>query len=87
MISAWTKNLQTVEEVDRFTSSVIGSKVVLDRLKEILLEMQTDADTMERNAKIYEIPNWDYRQAHFNGFRDCLNKIKLIITLDPKDVK
>lgn len=82
MITKWTDNLKTDEEKARFKNSVLGSKAVLERLDDILNEMKEDSDNKERNTKTYEIPNWDYRQAHINGFMDCLHKVRFIINLD-----
>lgn len=82
MISAWTKHLKTEEEKVRFKSSVLGSKIVLERLQEIIKEVEDDLDKTELNTKIYDIPNWDYRQADMNGFRRALKTIDKIITLD-----
>lgn len=85
MITAWTKHLKTEEEKERFRNSVLGSKQVLKRLQEILKEVEGDLDNSELNTKIYDIPNWSYRQADMNGFRRCLKTIQKIITLDQKD--
>lgn len=82
MISAWTKHLQTEDEKTRFKNSVLGSKIVLDRLKDMIKEMGDDVDIKERNTETYNIPNWDYRQAHLNGFKDCLNKLNKVVTID-----
>jgi len=82
LISAWTKHLKDDEEKQRFRNSVSGSKVVLDRLQEILNELQDEQDRIERDSRIYDSPNWDYKIAHLNGFRDCLNKVSKIINLD-----
>ena len=84
MISAWTKHLPE-EEKERFRSAVLGSKVVLNRLKDLCKEIEDEQNTIESNPKIYDIPNWDYRQAHLNGFRECLRKINKIINLDQED--
>ncbi len=81
MISAWTKHLKE-EEKERFRNSVLGSKVVLDRLQEILKEMEDDQNRIERDSRIYDTPNWDYKIAHLNGFRDCLTKVSKLINLD-----
>jgi hypothetical protein len=82
MISEWHQHLKTEEEKARFKNSVLGSKVVLDRLDEILLKIKDDTERLERNTDTYSIPNWDYRQAHVNGFMDCLHKVRKIINLD-----
>jgi predicted FMN-binding regulatory protein PaiB len=34
---------------------------------------------------VYALPNWDYRQAHYNGYVDCLKHIQFLINLDHKD--
>lgn len=84
MISAWTKHLPK-EEQEQFKNEVLGSKTVLKRLQVLLKELEDDLNSKETNVKTYDLPNWDYRQAHLNGFRDCLNKLNLILTLDPKE--
>jgi len=83
MISAWTKHLPE-EDKERFKSSVLGSKIVLQRLQTLLDEMKEDAEATELNPKIYDIPNWDYRQADTNGFKRALKLVSKIINLDPE---
>lgn len=82
MISAWTRHLKEGDEKERFKNSVLGSKIVLERLNVILKELEDEQARIERNTQIYESPNWAFKQAHLNGFSDCLNKVKKIITLD-----
>lgn len=85
MISKWTSHCKTQEEKQAFQNRVLGSKEVLDRLQTIVKEMCDEQDSIERNPKLYELPNWDYRQAHLNGFKDCLNKINKILNLDQQE--
>ncbi len=85
MISAWTRHLKTEEEKERFKQAVLGSKTVLTRLQELMNEMKDDAERTELDTRIYDIPNWDYRQADMNGYRRCLKQITKIINLDQKD--
>lgn len=87
MISAWTKHLKTEEEKARFKNAVTASKSVLDRLQEIVKEMEDDQNRIERDIRIYDTPGWDYRIAHLNGFRDAMNKVSKIINLDQQDKK
>jgi hypothetical protein len=82
VITAWTKHCKTEEEKERLKNSVLGSKIVLDRLNIIINEMKEDADQTELNTKIYDIPNWDYRQADTNGFKRALKLVSKIISLD-----
>jgi len=85
MISAWTKHISDEQEKQQFKNSVLGSKTVLSRLQALLNEMKEDADGIELNTKIYDIPNWDYRQADMNGYKRCLKQISKIINLDHED--
>jgi len=82
MITAWTKNLKTDEEKERFKNSILGSKIVLRRLQELLNEVEDDLDKTELSTDIYDKPNWDYRQADMNGFRRALKTVRKIITID-----
>lgn len=86
MISAWTKHLKE-EDKDNFKKQVLSSKAVLGRLGVLLQELEGDLIQTELDTRIYDIPNWDYRQAHTNGFRDCLRKINKLINLDQKETK
>lgn len=82
MISKWTSHLKDPESKQRFESSVLGAKEVLRRQNTILDEMITELNSAETSPKNYEIPNWDYRQAHNNGFRQCLMVMKKLINIE-----
>lgn len=85
MISAWTKHLKDPAEQDRFQNSVLGSKVVLDRLIDILEEAKVSIEDKEISSKVYDSPNWAYRQAHVNGFKSCLAVINKLINVQSSD--
>jgi hypothetical protein len=87
MYSKWTSHLKTPEEKEQFKNSVLGSKRVLQRLQEVLDEMETEVMKAEINPKTYEIPNWANRQAHNNGYRQCLFLVKKLIDLDQQETK
>lgn len=82
MISAWTRHLHTEQEKELFKNQVLGSKLVLRRLQELLKEIEDDLDKTELNTKIYDIPNWDYRQADTNGSRRTLRTIRKLLDFD-----
>lgn len=82
MISTWTKHLSTEDEKARFKNSVLSSKLVLERLQELIKEVETEVDYAELSTKQYAVPNWDYMQADRNGFRRALKTINRIITID-----
>jgi hypothetical protein len=87
MISAWTKHLKTEEEKERFRNSVLGSKTVLLRLQELINEMKEDVERTELDTRIYDMPNWDYRNADTTGYKRCLKQISKLINLDQQDKK
>lgn len=82
MISAWTKACKSEEEKKDLSNQINGSKVTLNRLQELLDEMRVDVEGTEMNTKLYDIPNWDYRQADMNGYKRCLKQISKLINLD-----
>lgn len=85
MITAWTKNLKTEEEQEKFKKSLYASRHVLGRLQELMDEEKSGLDAAEISPKMYDSPNWDYKQAHNNGFRAALKMVSKLITPDPKD--
>lgn len=86
MYTKWTSHLKDPKEKERFEGSIIGSRHVLDHLKTILGEMESDLDLAEVNPKYYDTPNWDYRQAHNNGYRQALRYLKKFIDLDKQEI-
>ena len=82
MISAWTKHIKDETEAARFKNEILGSKQVLKRLQELIDEMKENTESLELNSKVYDLPNWDYRQADTNGFKRALKLVSKIINLD-----
>jgi len=87
MLLDWTKNLGSEQDKEDFQRRVQNSKEVLDRLSEILTEYEKSLDRSETDLKTYDVPNWDYKQAHKNGYRACLYRIKELINLDQRIIK
>jgi hypothetical protein len=84
-VSAWTKHLKTEEEKDKFTKSLKASRYILDRLQALLDEEKAGLESAEISPKIYETPNWDYKQAHTNGFKAALKMVSKLIILDQEN--
>lgn len=82
MITAWTKQCETIEDKNRFTATVQAARPVLERAKAIMKEMEADLDGSETQTKSYDNPNWAYLQADKNGFRRCLKALDKLFTLD-----
>lgn len=80
MITKWTSHLPE-DQKQQFTNTVLSSRTVLERLQQLLDEEKISLETAEISPKIYETPNWDYKQAHTNGFKSALQMVSRIITL------
>jgi hypothetical protein len=87
MYTKWTSHLTDPEEKTRFTNKILSSRSVLERLSTILNEQEKELDRIETDPRIYEIPNWEYRQADNNGYRRCLSILKKLINLDQQENK
>lgn len=87
MLTKWTSHLKTEEDKANFQNEVLRSKHILDHVKTMVKEIETDLDKQEINPRAYDLPNWDYRQAHSNGYRQCLSHVLKILTLDPEEKK
>ena len=84
MITAWTKHIKEVAEKERYQDSLKASKWILDRQTELLNEMDDALQNQEISPKAYDNPNWDYKQAHCNGYKQAIRDVKRLINLDPK---
>lgn len=85
MITAWTKHLKDPGDKVKFEKSVKHSGWVLEHLSTLVSELENDLSKSEISIKTYDSPNWDYKQAHYNGYRECLSKIQKLINLDVAD--
>lgn len=85
MITKWTSHLKSEQEKQQFKNEILSSKNVFKRQQEILDELKEDVEQHELNTKIYDVPNWDYRQADMNGYKRCLKHVSRIINLDQKE--
>lgn len=85
MIPNWTNHLKDPEEKKRFRSYIYNSRGLLDRLSDMLKEMEESLTQKELDQDTYDSPAWAAKQADINGSRRVLREIQKLITLDPKD--
>jgi hypothetical protein len=79
-VSAWIKHCKTEEEVHNFKESLKRVKWVLDHIKTLV---NTDGiEASEISPKSYDNPNWAYRQAHANGYKQAVKDFHKLLTLD-----
>lgn len=86
MFTKWTQHLKDPIEKQRFVNEILSSKSILDHLGVILESMEKTLERSERSPKAYDAPNWQYRQAHCNGYLQCLYEIKAFVNLDQQEI-
>ena len=82
MLTVWTKNLKTKEEQDNFNNQLLGARPVLERLRDLLDEKSKELENTELSLRAYDNPNWQYQQAHKNGYKGAMKFLKELINLD-----
>ena len=83
MITAWTKHCKTPEEAEKFKLSLRRVSWVLDHIKTLV---NTDGiEASEISPKSYDNPNWAYRQAHANGYKQAVKEFHKLLTLDQEE--
>ena len=68
------------EERENFKLSILSSKIVLDKLQEIVYNMYKKEESISDID--YDSPSWSHKQAHTNGKRHALKQILDLITIE-----
>lgn len=79
MKSQWLGTLKG-DERENFKLSILSSKIVLDKLHEIVYNMYKDRS--REQISDYDSPSWAYKQAHTNGYLEALSKILELTEID-----
>ena len=82
MYSAWTQHLPEPADKVKFSERVQSSKIVLDRLIQLMELDEKAINTAEIDVHTYDVANWACLQAHRNGIKYCLTKYKKLLNLD-----
>lgn len=82
MKTVWTEHLQDPEKKQEFEKYVSHSKELLERLTNIVNKKLASLDNSETSLEAYDKPNWQYRQAHKNGYRSCAKQILELVDPD-----
>jgi hypothetical protein len=71
----WTKHLKSEAEKEQFTKTLLGSRIALDRLQQILEEELKTLENQESSLSDYSDASWSHKQAHRNGERAFAKKV------------
>lgn len=72
----WTKGIREADKKQAFEDAVRNSTTALGRLYDILSEREEELLRAECNVSDYDTPNWATRQAHRNGERSQIRKLR-----------
>lgn len=87
MKTAWFKGVKTDEDKAKREASIRASSHILDLITELMDEDDKSLSNAETASKVYDNPNWAYKQADVNGYRRCLKVYKDLLNLDQKETK
>lgn len=74
----WFKDSRNQDDTEKLKKSIIGSKLVLDKLIEICYNIKKSLD---HTSYDYDCPSWAYKQAHINGQKEMLERIISLCTI------
>lgn len=77
----WTKHLRNDKDRQDFNTILENSSLVLNRLKDILMEEIEVLDRQEGTIDDFKDPAWTHKQAFRNGDRARLRKVLDLITI------
>lgn len=78
---AWTKG-KTEEEKKLYFESLKRVKWAFDDMNKLLDSNLRSVEAAEMSPKVYDNPNWEYRQADANGYKRALRDVKNLTTID-----
>lgn len=81
----WFSHLSNPKDKESFKKSLLGSKIVLDRLKEICYNKINSGE--KASVMDYDNPSWAYRQAHLNGYLQAYREISELCKVSDQGTK
>lgn len=81
----WTENLSDPEKKAEFEKLLRNSTITLSRLRAIVQKYAKELMTVERNPKVFDDPNWAYKQAYTNGMLHTYAKLDQLLSFMDKE--
>lgn len=82
MYIKWTEHIQDPDEKLKFERFIKSSKPILEHLILLLKNKKDSLERQELDAKMFDNPNWDYKQAFLNGKKAEISELIKLIDLD-----
>lgn len=81
----WTKHISNEDAKEDFAKVVYNSTVVLMRLRDMLTEYEKELARIEVKSDSYENSAWCFKQAHINGRKQELKRLKDLLSFLNKE--
>lgn len=75
----WTKHLQDPARKEGFEKALRNNTLIMDRLYDILTEWERGVLAAETSPAEYDAASWSHKQAHRNGNREIIKKLKDLV--------
>lgn len=72
----WVKHLRDPHKREQLELTLRNSQVALNRLREVLQEMEDSLQQSESSLNDFDDPNWSHKQAFRNGAKSSLKQVK-----------
>lgn len=82
MQARWLKGAKTPEAKTKLRSHIIANRDILRLLKELLEDDLKNLGDNELKQDVYNVSNWAYLQADYNGAKRTLTKVIDLITIE-----
>lgn len=84
LLTVWTKNIEKAEDKKKFEEALRNDTLILGRLREILQEKNKLAENQEISPKLFDDPNWAYKQAYINGYKQGMKQVDDLLKFLPE---
>ena len=74
--AVWLARCATQQDRDEFKEYLLNCRRLFNELDNILAKEET---SLARSEIDYDCPSWSHKQAHINGARETLAKIRSLI--------
>ena len=78
----WLSHIKDQAAKDEFKETLQNSKLVLDKLSEIVYTTIKNRTSVTRSD--YDCASWSYKQAHLNGYEECARDLLSLLDLREK---
>ena len=75
ILTVWFKGLEEKDKT-KLEDLLRHNTFLLSRLLSVLDEWEKEIENRETSTSDYDSPSWAYKQAHYNGQKSTLSKIK-----------